>query len=169
MNRRELIATSAAALTASALPAMANAKSPAGASMSNAPVPPVARKIPVTIEQLGRTRTDDYQWMKDDNWQQVLRDPSIIKADVKEHLNAENAYREAMMRSTEPLQQELFEEMKGRIKEDDSSVPLPDGPWEYYARFETGQQHPLYCRRPRGQTTGEVILLDANQLAEGKA
>ncbi|RZJ36950.1 MAG: S9 family peptidase, partial [Brevundimonas sp.] len=64
---------------------------------------------------------------------------------------------------------ELFEEMKGRIKEDDSSVPLPDGPWEYYTRFETGQQHPLYCRRPKGQNTGEVILLDANALAEGKA
>ncbi|MFC7379973.1 S9 family peptidase [Brevundimonas sp. GCM10030266] len=169
MNRRDLIATSAAALAASALPAMAKTKTPAGASMSNAPVPPVAKKIPVTIEQLGRTRTDDYQWMKDDNWQQVLRDPSIIKADVKEHLDAENAYREAMMRSTEPLQLELFEEMKGRIKEDDSSVPLPDGPWEYYGRFEAGQQHPLYCRRPKGQTTGEVVLLDANKLAEGKA
>ncbi|WP_420478664.1 S9 family peptidase [Brevundimonas sp. FT23028] len=169
MNRRDLIATSAAALAATALPAMANSKTPAGASMSNAPVPPVAKKIPVTIEQLGRTRTDDYQWMKDDNWQQVLRDPSIIKADVKEHLDAENAYREAMMRSTEPLQLELFEEMKGRIKEDDSSVPLPDGPWEYYTRFETGQQHPLYCRRPKGQANGEVVLLDANQLAEGKA
>lgn len=167
MNRRDLLATSAAALAATALPAAA--KTATGASMpANAPVPPVAKKIPVTIEQLGRTRVDDYQWMKDDNWQQVLRDPSIIKADVKEHLTAENAYREAMMRSTEPLQAQLFDEMKGRIKEDDSSVPLPDGPWEYYARFETGQQHPLYCRRPRGQTTGEVVLLDANALAEGK-
>lgn len=169
MNRRDLLATSAAALAATALPAAALAKSPAGASMPNAPVPPVAKKIPVTIEQLGRTRTDDYQWMKDDNWQQVLRDPSIIKADVKEHLDAENAYREAMMASTEPLQLELFEEMKGRIKEDDSSVPLPDGPWEYYARYNAGAQHPLYCRRPRGRTDGEVILLDANALAEGKA
>ena len=169
MNRRDLLTTASAALAATALPALANAKSPPGASMPNTPVPPVAKKIPVTIEQLGRTRVDDYQWMKDDNWQAVLRDPSIIKADVKEHLTAENAYREAMMASTLPLQQELFEEMKGRIKEDDSSVPLPDGPWEYYTRFETGQQHPLYCRRPRGQTAGEVILLDANALAEGKA
>ena len=53
------------------------------------PVPPVAKKIPVRIEQLGRVRTDDYQWMKDDNWQEVLRDPTLIKADVKEHLEAE--------------------------------------------------------------------------------
>jgi oligopeptidase B len=106
--------------------------------------------------------------MKDDNWQAVLRDPTLIKADVKEHLEAENAYREAMLTSTLPLQEQMFEEMRGRIKEDDSSVPRPDGPWEYYTRFNTGDQHPLYCRRPRGGGT-ETILLDANQLAEGKA
>ena len=68
------------------------------------PQAPVAKIIPVTIEQLGRVRTDDYQWMKDDNWQAVLRDPTLIKADVKAHLTVENAYREAMMASTLPLQ-----------------------------------------------------------------
>ena len=133
------------------------------------PVPPVAKKIPVTIEQLGRTRVDEYQWMKDDNWQAVLRDPTLIKADVKEHLTAENAYREAMMASTLPLQAQMFEEMKGRIKEDDSSVPAPDGPWEYYTRYRAGDQHPLFCRRPRGREDGEIVLLDANALAAGKA
>lgn len=163
MNRREFVASTAAtALAAAASPALARS----GAQMS--PVPPVARKIPVTITQLGRTRTDDYQWMKDDNWQAVLRDPTLIKADVKEHLEAENAYREAMLASTLPLQEQMFEEMRGRIKEDDSSVPRPDGPWEYYTRFNTGDQHPLYCRRPRGGGT-ETVLLDANALAEGKA
>ena len=65
------------------------------------PAPPVAKKIPKTITQLGRTRTDDYAWMKDDNWQKVLRDPSLIKADVKEHLTQENAYTKAMLASTE--------------------------------------------------------------------
>lgn len=163
MNRREFVASTAAtALAAAASPALARS----GAQMS--PVPPVARKIPVTITQLGRTRTDDYQWMKDDNWQAVLRDPTLIKADVKEHLEAENAYREAMLASTLPLQEQMFEEMRGRIKEDDSSVPRLDGPWEYYTRFNTGDQHPLYCRRPRGGGA-ETVLLDANQLAEGKA
>lgn len=167
MNRRDLLATASAALAASTLPSTVQAS---GASMSQGrPVPPVAKKIPVTIEQLGRTRIDEYQWMKDDNWQAVLRDPSLIKADVKEHLTAENAYREAMMASTVPLQNQMFEEMKGRIKEDDSSVPAPDGPWEYYTRYRTGDQHPLFCRRPRGREDGEVVLLDANALAAGKA
>ena len=166
MNRRDLLATSAAALAATALPAQAR---PTGASMSQGtPVPPVAKKIPVRIEQLGRVRTDDYQWMKDDNWQAVLRDPTLIKAEVKEHLDAENAYREAMMVSTLPLQAARFEEMTGRIKEADSSVPSPDGPWEYYVEYRTGDQHPRYMRQPRGGGTAQ-LLLDANALAEGKA
>lgn len=183
MNRRDLIATSAAALAATALPVQARTSS--GTSMPQTPpVPPVAKKIPVTIEQLGRTRTDDYQWMKDDNWQAVLRDPTLIKADVKEHLTAENAYREAMMASTLPMQAEMFEEMKGRIKEADSSVPAPDGGWEYYVEYKTGDQHPRYMRVERQGTwmvDGQPVtrnfivaptpqlLLDANELARGKA
>ncbi|MGV9010045.1 S9 family peptidase [Brevundimonas sp.] len=184
MNRRDLLATSAAALAASSLPATALAR-PSGAPMPQVrPVPPVARKIPVTIEQLGRTRTDDYQWMKDDNWQAVLRDPTLIKADVKEHLTAENAYREAMLASTLPLQATMFEEMKGRIKQDDSSVPAADGAWEYYVEYKTGDQHPRYMRVERQGTwmvDGQPVtknfivaptpqlLLDANALAVGKA
>lgn len=164
MNRRQMLASSAA-LAAAAAARGAPALAQTGASM---PTPPVARRIPVTIEQLGRTRTDDYQWMKDDNWQNVLRDPSLIKADVREHLEAENAYREAVLAPTADLQEAMFNEMRGRIKEDDSSVPLPYGDWEYYTRFETGAQHPFYCRRPKGQEGGEQILLDANALAEGK-
>jgi oligopeptidase B len=166
MNRRELLASAAATTVVAASPALAFS----GSSMTQSrPVPPVARKVPVRIEQLGRVRTDDYQWMKDDNWQAVLKDPSLIKADVKAHLTEENAYREAMMASTLPLQTTMFEEMKGRIKEDDSSVPQADGPWEYYTRFNAGDQHPLYCRRPTGRTDGEQVLLDCNTLAEGKA
>ncbi|WP_292116482.1 S9 family peptidase [Brevundimonas sp.] len=165
MNRRQLILSTAATAVAAASPALSKSVQSPGASM---PQPPVAKKIPVVIEQLGRTRTDDYQWMKDDNWQAVLKDPTLIKADVKEHLTAENAYREAMMASTLPLQAEMFAEMRGRIKEDDSSVPAPDGAWDYYVRYNTGDQHPLYCRRPRGGGA-ETILLDANVLAEGKA
>lgn len=136
-------------------------------------VAPVANKIPKRIEQLGRVRVDDYAWMKDDNWQKVLRDPTLIKPEVKAHLTAENAYVKAMLASTEPLQKAMFEEMKGRIKEDDASVPAPDGPFEYYSRFNIGGQHPIFARRPKGalggKTDGEEILLDADALAKGKA
>lgn len=153
MNRRELIASAAATtITAAALPAFAKS----GTYMSSSlPAAPVARKIPVRIEQLGRVRIDEYQWMKDDNWQAVLRDPTLLKPDVRDHLVAENAYREAVLASTQPLQDEMFLEMRARIKEDDSTVPSPDGPWEYYVRYRTGDQHPLYCRRERGSESTE--------------
>src|SRR5580704_6520689 len=99
------------------------------------PTPPVARKEPKRIEQLGRVRTDDYAWMKDENWQAVLRDPGAIRADIRDHLQAENAYTAAMLAPTEALQAALFTEMRGRIKEDDASVPTPDGPYDYYVRY----------------------------------
>ena len=116
------------------------------------PPAPIPAKKPFKIEQLGHSRVDDYHWMKDDNWQAVLRDPSLIRPDIKSALEAENAYSTAMLAPTEALQARIFEEMKGRIKEDDASVPQPDGPWEYYSRFETGGQHPIVARRPRSTT-----------------
>src|SRR5512146_1297004 len=76
---------------------------PHEAAMSSQPVPPTAPKRPHRIEQLGRVRVDDYAWMKDDAWQQVLRDPKVLRADVREHLDAENAYTKAMLAPTEAL------------------------------------------------------------------
>jgi oligopeptidase B len=131
--------------------------------------PPIATKTPRRFEQLGRVRTDDYAWMKDDNWQAVLRDPGAVRPDIKAHLDAENAYTAAMLAPTEALQASLFAEMKGRIKEDDASVPTPDGPFDYYVRYEVGAQHPIHARRPRGQVTGETVLLNEEAEAAGKA
>lgn len=154
-NRRTLLlgATGASfCLTAGISATQATAFSPSlmNSDMSETlPTAPSPKKIPHAIEQLGVTRVDDYHWMKDDNWQAVLRDPSLIKADVKEALLAENAYSKAVLASTENLQTEMFNEMKGRIKEDDVSVPMADGAWEYYTRFEVGAQHPIHARRPR--------------------
>jgi oligopeptidase B len=133
------------------------------------PLPPRPRKSPVTHEQLGRTRTDDYAWMKDDNWRAVLRDPSVVRADIREHLVAENAYLEAVLAPTKPLRERLFEEMKGRLKPDDASAPTPDGPFDYFSRYEAGAQHPRHLRRPRGADTGEEVLLDEDAEAAGKA
>ncbi len=132
------------------------------------PTPPVAAKIPKHITQLGRERVDDYAWLRDDNWQAVLRDPAVIRADVKTHLEAENAYTKAMLATTEPLQATMFSEMKGRIKEDDASVPSPDGAWDYYWRYETGAQHPIHARTPRGGGE-ETILIDEDALSKGHA
>jgi oligopeptidase B len=96
-----------------------------------------------------------------------MRDPAALKGDIRAYLQAENAWCKAAMADTEALQETLFAEMKGRIKEDDSSVPSPDGPWAYFHRYETGGQHPLFCREPREGGEAQV-LLDGNKMAEGK-
>ncbi len=135
--------------------------------MTNA-TPPVARIEPKSIEQLGRTRVDNYAWLKDDNWQNVMRDPSVLKPDIRSYIDEENAYRESVMAPTAALQERIYQEMRGRTKEDDSSVPSPDGPWEYYRRFVTGAQHPVYARGPRGQEGPEQVLIDVDAMAQGK-
>jgi oligopeptidase B len=72
-------------------------------------LPPSPPKHPRTIVQLGRERVDEYAWMRDDNWQAVLRDPAVVKTEVREHLEAENAYQAALLAASEPLQARLFE------------------------------------------------------------
>jgi oligopeptidase B len=97
-----------------------------------------------------------------------MRDPSLLRADIRAHLEEENRYRELMMASTAELQERIYQEMRGRTKEDDSTVPAPDGAWEYYRRFEAGAQHPIYARRPRSAEGREQILIDVDEQARGK-
>ena len=130
--------------------------------------PPIAEKRPVTINRHGIELTDNYAWLRADNWQQVMHDPSVLADDIRAHLEAENAFFEAQMAGTAALRETLFAEMKGRIKEDDSSVPSPDGPWAYAVRFIEGGQYPLLVREPRDGGP-ETVMIDGNALAEGKA
>jgi oligopeptidase B len=134
--------------------------------INDLPAPPVAERRPLTTIHHERERIDDYAWLRADNWQQVMRDPSALAPDIRANLQAENAYTAAAMKPTAALQDKLFQEMKGRIKEDDSTVPSPDGEWAYFRSYITGGQHPLFCREPR--PGGErQLLLDGNALAEG--
>lgn len=133
------------------------------------PPAPRADRRPHKDLRHGIERVDNYAWLRADNWREVMRDPSALAADIRSYLEAENAYAEAVMAGTADLQAKLFAEMKGRIKEDDSSVPANDGPFAYYTSYVIGGQHPLFCRRPRGETGGERILLDGNRMAEGHA
>lgn len=129
---------------------------------------PKAEKRSFFHELHGERREDPYAWLRADNWQEVMRQPDKLSPDIRDYLEQENGYCKAVMADQEDLQKELFEELKGRIKEDDSSVPSPDGPWLYYLRYEEGAQHPIFCRKPSAGSGDEVILLDGNQEAEGK-
>jgi oligopeptidase B len=131
------------------------------------PAPPHATPRPTTAVRHGITLTDEFAWLRDPNWQAVMRDPALLDFDIRAYLEAENAYAEAALAGTVPLQETLFAEMKGRIKEDDMSVPSPDGPYAYFVGHREGGQHPLICREPRGGGAVETIL-DGDALAAGK-
>ncbi|WP_394113154.1 S9 family peptidase [Xanthobacter wiegelii] len=133
-----------------------------------APEPPRAPRRPSTRTVHGISLTDDYAWLRADNWRAVMRDPSVLDGDIRTYLEAENAYADAWLAPLGELKATLVAEMRGRIKEDDSSVPAPDGPFAYYSRHREGGQHPLACRKalPDGE---EEILLDGDREAEGKA
>ncbi|WP_300528167.1 S9 family peptidase [Maricaulis sp.] len=118
---------------------------------------PVAEQRPVTIEQVGFTRVDEYQWIKDENWQEVMRDTSVLDSDIRDLLDAENAYLDTVMEPTTALQERIFQEIRGRIKEDDTSVPSRDGAYEYFSRYREGGQYPIFSRRPIDPETGEAI------------
>ncbi len=132
------------------------------------PHAPVAAKKPVTDTRHGITRTDVYDWLRDPHWQELMKDPAVLQPDIRAYLEAENAYADQAMQALGPLREQLFQEIKGRIKEDESSVPSPHGDWLYYTRYETGAQHPLFCRKPR-HGGEETIILDGNKEAEPHA
>jgi oligopeptidase B len=125
---------------------------------------PIAPRRPHSFTTHGIGITDDYAWLKDANWQEVLRDPSVLDSDIREYLEAENAYTESLLGHTAGLQKALVAEMRGRIKEDDSSVPAPDGPFAYMGKFREGGQHELFGRIPRDGGDAEIIL-DGDKLA----
>ncbi|MGI9400220.1 MAG: S9 family peptidase, partial [Rhizobiaceae bacterium] len=129
--------------------------------------PPFAKKNTIRSIHHGIEKFDDYAWLRADNWQAVMRDPQLIDEEIRQHLEAENEYQKLLMKDTEKLQARLVAEMRGRIKEDDSTVPMKDGPWEYGSKYEEGGEHPKFTRLPHGGGKTE-ILLDGDEEAEGK-
>ena len=122
------------------------------------PAAPIAAVRPKVLENHGTKRVDNYYWLRDrDN-------PEVVK-----YLEAENAYTDAVLADVKDLETSLFEEIKGRIKQDDSSVPYVDRGYEYYTRYEPGKQYPLYCRKLDEPEAAEEVMLDVNQLAAGRA
>ena len=130
-------------------------------AMTDSPTPPVAATRPHSFTTHGITIEDPWAWLKDPGY------PEVTDKDVLAYLEAENAYFEAMMAPHKPLTDRLYQEMKGRIKEDDSSVPQKDGDWLYWTAFETGGQYRKWWRKPVAGGPDELIL-DEPALAEGK-
>ncbi|RLJ99586.1 oligopeptidase B [Tenacibaculum discolor] len=128
---------------------------------------PVAEKQPTKLEKHGDVRTDDYFWMRltDEQKNAKVKDEQTQK--VYDYLNAENAYYEEMTKETKEFQEELFQEMKGRIKEDDESVPYKKDGYFYITRYEKGQQYPIYSRKKETLEAEEEIMFNVNKEAKG--
>ena len=118
--------------------------------------PPVARKIPKELQIHGDLRIDNYYWLNE------RENPEVIQ-----YLEQENAYYEAMSSHTSKFQEDLFEEMKSRIKEEDESVPYRKNGFYYITRFKTGQQYPIYARKKDSLEAPEELIVDVNEMAEG--
>jgi len=129
---------------------------------------PAAPAPPLKTSRHGTVLTDEFAWLKDPNWQRVMRDPRLLDPTIRKHLENENRYADDVLASTVPLQEALIAEMRGRIKEEDATVPAADGAFAYFTRYRDGGQHPSVCREPRGGGVGEV-LIDGDALALGKA
>src|SRR6476660_9329739 len=117
------------------------------------PTPPVARILPRADTTLGDVRTDNYFWIRDD----ARKNPDVIA-----YLDAENRYIESVMKPLEPLVEKLYQEMKGRIKETDLSVPERIGNYYYYSRTEAGKQYPILVRKKGSLNAPEEVMLDEN-------
>lgn len=131
----------------------------APALAQEAPKPPVAAKKPHQVKApFGASREDEYYWLRDD----TRKNPEMLA-----YLKAENAYADAVMAPTRPVQEVLYKEIVGRIKQDDSTVPYLDNGYWYYTRFETGGNYPIVARRKGAMTAAEEIILNQPEMAKG--
>jgi oligopeptidase B len=131
----------------------------ATAAAQEAPKPPGAAKKPHEVKApFGATRTDDYYWLRDD----TRKNPEMLG-----YITAENAYADAILAPTKPLQDRLYTEIVSHVQQDDSTVPYRKGGYYYYSRFESGADYPIFARRKGSMTGAEEILLDQPKMAAG--
>ena len=127
--------------------------------MAQSASPPVAAKKPFTVKSPNGDREDDYYWLRDD----TRKNPEMLAL-----ITSENAYADAVLAKTKPLADTLYGEIVGRIKQDDSSVPVRERGYWYYTRFEPGADYPVVARRKGEMTASEEVMLDQPKMAVGK-
>lgn len=160
-TRRRFLTGSALIATGLALPLQS-----ANAGQAPLPAPPVPKRIPHRITQLGRTRIDPYAWMR--NKGEGVRSIETLPVDIRAHLEAENRYADAVLAPGRPLAERLFAEMAARLPTDEQAPPIANGPWTYYSYYRAGAAHPVHARRPVAGGD-EQILLDETERARGHA
>ena len=128
---------------------------------------PVAQKIDHIIKQHGQERNDPYHWLRDENWQKFMQgELDFANPEIKTYIDAENAYKDAVMADYKGVQKELYDEILSRVKEDDQSCPIKKGDYFYYSREEKGKNYPILCRKHQSLQAAEEIYFDINKEAE---
>jgi oligopeptidase B len=120
--------------------------------------PPIVASRSYEVPSPHGARTDEFYWLRDD---------TRTNKEMLAYLKAENVYTDAMLAHTKPLQEKVYDEIVGRIKQDDASVPYRDNGYWYYRRFETGKEYPIIARKPGSLEAPEQVMLDVNRMAEG--
>ncbi len=138
-------------------------------AISMRPDAPVADKADSILTEHGQTRIDPYFWMRLTDDQKNAETPDQHTQKVLNYLNEENDFTKTVMSHTEALQQKLYDEMVGRIKKDDESVPYFSNGYWYYSRYEEGGEYPIHCRKKGNLEAEEEIMINVNELAEGYA
>lgn len=136
---------------------------------TNSLQPPIAKIIEEKIITHGDTIIDNYFWMRLSDEEKNAEVPNEHTQDVLDYLTAENQYTADVMKNTEPLQESLYTEIVGRIKQDDESVPYTINGYSYYTRFEEGQDYPLYCRRKNEGEAPEEIMLNGPEMGKDQS
>ena len=131
--------------------------------------PPVAKKIEKTLHIHNDTRVDPYFWMRLSDAQKEAETPDNQTQDVLDYLHAENDYLKKVMKPTEKLQETLYEEIVGRIKQDDASVPVSVNGYTYYTRFEKGEDYPYYCRKQNTENANEEVMLNGPEMGKDQS
>jgi oligopeptidase B len=130
---------------------------------------PKAKQILAQDRHHGISRQDEYAWLRDDNWQAVMKHPEQLQADIRQHLEAENAYTEQVLAPAKHLQQDLFTEMRARLQEDDASVPMNEGSLSWASRYAVGGEHPHICYGPRDANLDDMqVIMNGDAEAEGR-
>jgi oligopeptidase B len=170
INRRTLLVAGVGMSVLAGTPTFAQGTGP----RRGAPQGPIARKVAKSTTQHGMTRVDDYDWLRDPNWQAVIDDPSKVDPVIKAHIVAENDYtKSVLLDPTATLRTTLFEELKAKVKQDDSSVPAKNGAFAYATRFRQGGQYPIIYRKAvdpatKEPTGREQILIDGDKESKGE-
>jgi len=119
--------------------------------------PPSAKKLTAESNHHGYKLFDQYDWIRDDNWQEVLHSPRVLKKEIRKYIDKENQWTDNHLSILSPLKKEIYEEIKGRIKEEDSSIPQKDGPWFYFSETKKGKEYSILRRFKDSKSQSEVF------------